>query len=126
MNEITLILHPQELAATVEALYDALMQRMKWTLRRDERKTPEGWPSVDYQTAQDLINQTASSLAKGMMALRELEDLHPEFEEMFSPSTDMWDLINEVTLATEWDHAPLHASHPEERKCPVCRDLAGV
>lgn len=123
MNEVSLTLRPEELAATVEALYDALMRRMKWTLHRDVRMTPDGWGDLAFETAQEIINQLSASLAKAMMVLREYGDLHPEFEEMFTPSQDVWDLIAQVTLAGAWEEAPVH---PRHSSCDVCRRLSEV
>lgn len=124
MNEnISLELRPEELAATVEALYDALMRRMKWTLQRDIRLTPDGWGDLKFDTAQEIVNQLSAALAKGMMALRELDGLHPEFEEMFTPTEEMWDLIAQVTLASGWEEAPTHERHSS---CELCRHLSEV
>lgn len=121
--EVQLTLTPHELAATIEALHDALIRRMKWTLQRDERRTPDGWGNLRFETAQTIINQLSSSLAKAMMLFREQDNLDPEFEELFTPTEEMWDLIAQVTLAGTWQEAPVHGRHSS---CEVCTSLSEV
>lgn len=123
MKELTLTLDADELAATAEALFETLMRRMKWTLQRDIRNVPDGWGDLDFEVAQRIVNQLTAALAKTMMALRETGELHPEFEQLFTPSEQMWDLIAQVTLAERWAQAPVHGRHPS---CAVCTALSEV
>lgn len=123
--ETTLTLNAYELCALIEALYDSLLSRIKWTVQRKERRTPDGWTSVDWMTAQATIDQLASAYAKAFMALKSIPDLDldPNFEKTFTPPPELWDLLNQISLAQEWSQAPTHEIHDN---CPVCYQLAQV
>lgn len=123
--EVTLTLDPNELCALIEVLYDGLLNRIKWTVRRKERQTPSGWHTLDWETAQASIDMLAGAYTKAYMALKSMNDVDvdPDFEKTFTPRPPLWDLLNQITLSKEWAEAPTHEIHDN---CDVCYQLAQV
>lgn len=123
--ETTLTLDVYELCALIEALYDGLLNRIKWTVRRNVRRTPDGWASVDWETAQSCIDQLAGCYTKAMLALKAVPDidLDPDFERTFTPPPQLWEILNQISMARGWEQAPEHEIHSN---CPVCYQLEQV
>jgi len=114
---IQLPLNPHELASTVEALHDAVLRRLSWSVLKDFEKT---WrDNLSLEDAQTIIDSLVSSYAKGMMAFKESDfDKAPAYDKMFSMPDEIWDLLAVFTGAKSWDEVPFHDDH--DTGCPVC------
>lgn len=111
-----------ELTATIEALYDAIMLRVKWTVMPRYKQ----WRHLDYEVAQASINLLTAAYAKTTMALLDVRDqVHPSFLPMFQIPDDVWELLNGITKAASWDAAPIHQAH-DVKKCDLCKTLENV
>ncbi len=120
MNEdrtTNLILTPAELAATVEALHDAVLRRIGWSISHEV-----SWRSLDLVIAQEVVNLLIASYTKAMMLYRE-EDFgkFAEFEGHFSFSQEIWDLLAEFTKASDWSDIPIHQFHGQG--CSLCEKI---
>ena len=117
MNEqrtTDLILTPGELAATIEALHDAVLRRIGWAIN------PTPWRELDLAIAQEVINSLVSSYTRAMMLYRESDfGKLPEFEVEFEFSPEVCDILNTFTLATSWDQVPMHIWD----SCDLCLKL---
>lgn len=103
-------LSPQELASTVEALHDAVLRRLSWSVFKDFEDSWRDMLSLD--NAQTIIDTLVSSYVKGMMAFQEASfDKSPTYIDMFSMPDEIWDLLAGITTATEWDEVPYHKRH---------------
>ena len=111
-------LSPYEMAATIEALHDAVLRRLKWTVQRERKH----WSQLDWEVVTEVVNQAAQAYSKAVMTLRSLDDLHvnPKFYEAFEIPTEGWDLINDIFLADSWDEAPVH----DPCDCRLCFKMA--
>ncbi len=112
-----LILTPGELAATVEALHDAVLRRIGWSISHEV-----SWRSLDLVIAQEVINLLISSYTKAMMVYRE-EDFGKlaEFEVEFGFDDTIWDLLANFTKASDWSEVPLHEFHGQG--CALCEKI---
>jgi len=109
-----LILTPGELSANVEALHDAVLRRIGWSISRDL-----SWRKLDLVIAQEVINLLISAYSKAMMLYRE-EDFPKldEFEKVFGFSDAIWELLATFTKASDWSEVPYHTVH--EENCDLC------
>jgi len=109
-----LILTPGELAATIEALHDAVLRRIGWAIN------PTPWRELDLSIAQEVINSLVSSYTRAMMVYRESDFVKlAEFEVEFRFSPEVFDILNAFTLATSWDQVPMHSYDG----CDLCLKL---
>ena len=110
-------LDPQELASTVEALHDAVLRRLSWSVLKDfEHSWRDNLPLKD---AQIIIDSLVSSYVKGMMAFTENDfKKSAEYMKTFSMPEEIWDLLASVTTAETWENVPFHPHH--ESGCPAC------
>ncbi len=113
----SLILTPGELAATVEALHDAVLRRIGWSISHDV-----SWRRLELPIAQGIVNLLISAYTKAMMHYQE-EDFakHPEFEVEFAFSDEVWELLATFTKASSWDEVPYHDSHGQG--CTLCEKI---
>ena len=110
-------LNPNELASTVEALHDAVLRRLSWSVLKDFEGSWRNQLSLD--DAQTIINTLVSSYAKGMMAFQEGDFTKaPNYTDMFSMPDEIWDLLAEFTKATSWNEVAFHQDHTHG--CPIC------
>lgn len=114
---VQLPLDPHELASTVEALHDAVLRRLSWSVLRDFKET---WrDNLSLEDAQTIIDTLVSSYAKGMMAFKETDfEKAPDYDRMFSMPEEVWDLLAVFTKAETWSDVPFHEDHDTD--CPVC------
>lgn len=109
-----LVLTPGELAATVEALHDAVLRRIGWAIN------PTTWRKLDLIIAQAVIDSLISAYSQAMMVYREADFAKlPEFEVEFEFSQEVFEILNMFTLATSWDEVPLH----DYDGCDLCKKL---
>ena len=112
-----LILTPGQLAATVEALHDAVLRRIGWSISHDV-----SWRRLDLVIAQEIVNLLISSYTTAMMLYREEDFLkHPAFEKEFSFPDEVWELLAVFTTAESWDEVPHHDSHGQG--CTLCEKI---
>ena len=114
-ERIDLILESGELTATIEALHDAILRRIRWSV------SPQftTWRRLDIRTAQLVINAMISAYTKAMMTYRDSDIAkHEQFEERFIFSTEIFDLLNDFTVAERWEDLPFHEDH--EDGCAIC------
>lgn len=120
MNEnrtTNLILLPGELAATVEALHDAVLRRIGWSISLEA-----SWRSLDLVVAQEVVNLLIAAYTKAMMLYREEPfGKHVEFESHFSFSDEIWELLAVFTTAQSWDEIPIHTFHGQG--CSLCEKI---
>lgn len=107
---------PDELAATVEALYESVIRRIKWCV---DPTSPE-WEALEWEHALECVTGSVQAYTKTLMAMREVENVSPEFLEIMQFPDSMWDLINKVTLAESWDDVPTHWHRKPDRSCEIC------
>ncbi len=112
-----LVLTPGQLAATVEALHDAVLARIGWSISHDV-----SWRRLELPIAQEIVNLLISAYTTAMMLYRE-EDFakHPAFEVEFSFSDEVWELLAVFTKAKSWDEVPFHEFHGQG--CAVCEKI---
>lgn len=117
-REVKLMFSEYDLAATTEAVHDALIKRVRWIVTREPN-----WARLDYEIAREAINQLTAVYGKVLFALRDLpsDALHPDFFDHFAISPEMWDLINRISLSSEWIDAPTHPHEPFDKRRPVCK-----
>lgn len=110
-------LNPHELASTVEALHDAVLRRLSWSVLKDFEKS---WRDlISLKDAKTIIDSLVSSYGKSMMTFKEADFLKsPDYDSMFSMPDEVWDLLASLTTAETWDEVPFHTEHNEG--CPVC------
>ncbi len=106
---------PDELAATVEALFEALVRRVMWCVRPDQQE----WAELEWKWAQEALTDTVQAYTKALMTFKDLDNIHPKFVPSVTLPDEMWDLVNEVTLASSWEEVPTHPKHPYD-ECPIC------
>ena len=117
---VDLTLAPEELAATVEALHDTLLRRLKWTVYPGHSH----WKSLDWQVAHDVLDQLVQAYTKAMMTFRSMEvpqGIEPTFDDVFGLPVEIWELLNQVSLADSWEKAPVHTRSED---CKVCFKIA--
>jgi hypothetical protein len=120
LNDLELVLGPQELASTVEALWDMVRDRLFRTIR----PTP-AWKDLNWQLVQEILDSTTQAYTKAMMLFSEMLKgrAAPEFIPMFSMETVIWDALADVTKATGWPSMKLHLDHPVTG-CVLCATLS--
>lgn len=109
-------LTPQELASTVEALHDAVLRRLSWSVLKDFEGS---WrDNLTLEDAQTILDSMVAAYAKGMMAFTEgTFRKSADYLTMFTFPDEIWDLLAEVTKAKTWDEVPFHE---ERTDCPAC------
>ncbi len=114
-----LILTPVQLTATIEALHDAVLRRIGWSVSPSQTAWRD---KLTIEVAQEVINNLISSYTTAMMVYGE-EDFAKldEFVEAFEFSPEIWDLLATFTKATSWDEVPFHAWHQDG--CTLCEKL---
>lgn len=115
----TLILTPVQLTATIEALHDAVLRRIGWSI--SPRQT--AWrDKLKIEVAQEVVNNMISAYTTSMMVYGE-EDFAKldEFKAAFEFSPEIWDLLAIFTKATSWDEVPFHTPHAQG--CTLCDKL---
>lgn len=119
MTDLTMIptpLTPQETASTIEALHDALLKRMLWTIRPNSQ-----WRNLPWSSVQEIINSMASAHASLIMAMRAAETpVHPQFYDTFTFAPIVVDYMAEITIADDW--LPPHENHGIS-SCELCSAL---
>lgn len=122
---MNLELQPHEVAAVVEALHDALLQRVKWSLMPGN---PSHWRKLDFEIARSAIDLLASSYAKAIMLFRDLpnEEISPEFLVMFTIEREVWNEIDQITIADKWEDVKLHRHQTLTEGCVVCERIAAA
>jgi hypothetical protein len=114
--EIGLHLEPQELASVVEALHDAILRRLSWSVL----EVHKGWRELPIRHAQTIIDASVSAYVKGMMMFTSANfDKNPDYRVEFSFPDKVWDTLTEFTQAKSWNDVPFHGTHGD--RCPVCR-----
>jgi hypothetical protein len=112
-----LILTPGELSGAVEALHDAVLRRIGWSISHDIT-----WRTLDLVIAQEVINLLISAYTKAMMLYREEDFAKAEdFEKEFGFSDEIWDLLATFTKAKEWSEVPYHTFHGQG--CHLCEKI---
>jgi hypothetical protein len=112
----------QELCATIEALYDAIQSRARWSTQAPNPGSGAfHWQSLDFEVARDAIDLLVAAYSKAVLTLRSWpeEMVHPDFLSLFGLPTEVWDLLAEITNAKGWDNVPRHDPDREE-DCPIC------
>lgn len=79
----TLTLTPPEMTATAEATFESLIRRVRWSVWR-RNPVPGGWSSLEYGIAQSCIDDLQKAYTKIMREVRNIKELHPEFERTFT------------------------------------------
>jgi len=122
---VDLTLGPAELAATIEALHDAILRRVRWTtVEHDQFQT---WRSLELETVQAVLDNLVSAYTKAIMLYRESDFAKSQsFESTFLLKPEVWELLNDVTVATTWTDVPTHPVHSYADRCPVCGSIAGI
>lgn len=117
---INLVLTPGELTATIEALHDAVLRRIRWSI------TPEfPYRRLDITIAQDVINAMIAAYTAALMEYRTGEFAKLEaFEERFTFPKDIWDILAEFTKANKWSQVSVHPPHTSG--CDLCEVLLGT
>jgi hypothetical protein len=102
------LLTGQELASTIEALWDAINARLRRTV--DPEPADRYWQELDWATVQEIIDSMTQAYTKLVMVFRELygDQAHPRFLKEFGLRDYHWGLLTEVTKADSW--AELKAS----------------
>jgi hypothetical protein len=115
-EEVGLGLNPEELAATIEALYDLVLDR----LLRTVRPSPH-WKDLNWQTVQAILDSSANAYAKAVMTFREHFEhvAAPGFLPGFELDEEVWTALAEVTKAPGWPAMRLHSDHPVA-SCALC------
>lgn len=111
-----LILTPGELAATVEALHDAVLRRIGWSISHEA-----SWRSLELVIAQEVVNLLIASYTKAMMLYREGPARFDAFETSFGFSDEIWELLATFTKASSWEEVPLHTYHGQG--CDLCEKI---
>jgi hypothetical protein len=116
-DQVEIRLTPHELASTVEALHDAILRRLSWSVLEEFK----GWRNLDLKVVQTVINTEVSAYGKCMMDFDAGKfEKDPMYREQFSIPGEAWDWITAITLAEEWSDVPFH---PED-DCPMCGKFA--
>ncbi len=113
---------PQELTSVIEALRDGILRRLRWCT------SPQFtiWRQLDIKTVQTVMDSMLSAYTKAMMQYREGDFLKAEqFDEAYSMSDEMWEMLSKVTIAETWDDVPLHEHH-NLGKCTICDAINGI
>lgn len=116
---LTLTLGAGEAIATLEAIHDVLIRRVRWSTDPD----PVFRENCPLDAAQEVINGLITAYFTVLNTLRDNGiNVHPEFLPMIHLSETFMDLIARITLADSWDQLDIHPEHDEE--CEVCETFA--
>lgn len=119
--ELTLKLEPQELASTVEALHDAIIRRLSWSVLAQYKE----WRRLPIADLQTILDSMVSSYGKGLMAFNTAGfKKNADYVSTFSLPEEMWDLLHAVTMAKSWDDIPFHDRH-DGKSCGICYKMEG-
>lgn len=115
---INLQISPEELAATIEALHDTILRRLRWTIYPGHQH----WKGLEWEIVREVVSQLVQAYTKAMMSFRELEvPVNPNFVKVFGFPTETWDLLAEISVAQNWSEAPVH----KPCECPACSKILG-
>ena len=108
-----------ELASLIEALHDAILRRLRWCVSPDFQH----WRNLEIETVQAVMNSLVSTYTKAMMVWGESDFYKSKmFEDTFTMSDEIWDLLADITKATDWNGVPYHENHL--RDCDFCFEIA--
>lgn len=112
-------LDPQELASTVEALHDAILRRLSWSVYEEH----EAWRNLPLENVQVILDSMVSAYGKGMMAFGEgAFKKSQDYGDHFSMPEVIWDMLAKLSYAETWDDVPFHTKHdPDE--CEACKKI---
>ena len=108
----------EEAAFLVEALHDAIIRRIHWSISPDFDEWRKGVP---IEIIQGVINSMVGMYGVSLQALKEKSELPDSYVASMSFQPMFWDLINDVTLAKEWHDLPFH--NPHENSCVICQTI---
>lgn len=115
----SLELTPAELCSTVDALRSAVSDRIGLAIHQDEF-----WQDNGFADAQNVFDTMVSAYSKGMMLVKETEGIAPAFVDHFLLSDEMWEVIDQISLANSPADLPVH-DHKWE-SCVLCSKLVGI
>jgi hypothetical protein len=118
-QELPISLTAGEVMALIEATQDALYKRLQWSIRPESR-----WRDLDLAYAQQMISDLNNTHGKLYLTVRDLGQLHDEFEKTFTISDRVYDLIDRILDADRWDDILMH--HDDPGSCEVCQEIYGV
>ena len=114
-NSTKIDLTPEEASLLIETTLDALYKRVRWSVGHEG-----AWRSLKIGDVQTYLSALSTLHMKGWMILRDIDsDIIPEFEKAFMIPDNVWDLIDEITSAADWEQVPQHLHSPT--LCRVCR-----
>ncbi len=118
MEKISLELRPDELAGVIEALYDGILRRLRWSVYTDNDF--KLWKSLELSIVQQVIDNFISAYSNAVMVYRDAGFRNADkFENLFVFKDEVWSLLADITTAETWDDIPKHAVHSPE-SCDVC------
>ena len=115
-DQVTIRLSSHELASTVEALHDAIIRRLSWSVLEDFKD----WRNLDLKIVQTILDTLVSAYGICMMDFDSGKfEKDPMYREQFSLPDETWHWLGLITLAETWDDVPFH---PED-DCPMCQKV---
>lgn len=108
---------PDELCAIVQGVRADLCNRLYWVLAPAHPIRAE-----DFDDQTKVISDMANAYTKAMMAARDSEFIVDEFKDYFVLSDRVYDLLDEIYRANDWDDIKPHF-HNSPLSCELCEEL---
>jgi hypothetical protein len=115
-QELPISLTAGEVMSLIEATQDALYKRLQWSIRPGSR-----WRDLDLAYAQQMVRDLNNAHGKLYLTVRDLGHLHDEFEDAFTISDHVYELIDRILDAGRWDDIEPHLHAPS--LCKVCKEI---
>lgn len=117
---LTLDLEPHELVAVIDGLRSEISKRAYWMISPSH--PVRGWELEDEIT---ILDPMVQAYTKAMMAARTItDDLDERFLDEFLLIPEVWDLLDKIARAQDWDDVPIHRHRPQA--CTLCDALVTV
>lgn len=108
-----------EVASLIEATVDSIYKRLQWSIRPDSN-----WRDLELGYAQQMLGDMEQAHGKLYLNFRELGQVHDAFEDAFTFSDEVYELIDNVLDASSWEEIEPHDHAPAT--CKVCRELQRI
>lgn len=124
LNKIEVSLTQYEAASLIESAYDSLYRKVRWSISPSHEK----WHELDFRIVKSSIDALATAYMQLYMAFRQSvgqgDAISPDFEDAFIIGQEVWDVIDSIRAAEDWDEVERHLH--AESLCRACRELNRV
>lgn len=102
-HELVIKMTPHQLAYTIEAYHDFIIERLRWVLS-DKFKS---WRSdIEFEVPQGVVGDVVNMYGFCLQSYRAHGEPSEEFVSLVSFTEKEWDLLNKLHAATSWADVP--------------------